>query len=929
MSTSSFQASTDRTSTSGRTIIIGIGMFGLQVVSLLLSRLEVYYRFAKDSNPNQRLITRLGLIDIVNQAPSVTVIERSSAAFAHSKSLQRLILDAELSLNPLQQHRDILSLLDLNQWTTAYSWELWLRQLLIPILTDEWNHRLDFVNAQLYIVATGADLLALPVFDWIDTIQKLHPAIHINFVISEGQTTTDAAEILTWLGNPRLKKPLIRSYLLQQTKINYALVANPGELALIACNFLDTIICSDLGNHLVEQRLPDEAEYLNREVYSSIGAAKLYIPIAEVSSDILERVARQYIATHLNSKDPAPEISGQILTDASEFKLDTQIRMALMDLPITIKARHQPIIWRFLNRLHRSGIIRQPINQAPYLRLNRQYWKQFERNYNQEVSVAGWWQALTQFETLLFETELGTWLNTAGSRLGLSLADEQAVNQLNDYEEDFTQQALRINSLGSATDKAIALAHWINTKLPILLVDQSKLVSGLLQTFLTKIQIQGLEPMPTLTTWLGKWLWRDRIRKGFLYQLMTGYRRSVSYGIAEDPRYLGNLSRRLEQLPQTWNELRQQLDLWQRTYDIKKYQPLQQTSSANQKLGRAKKRLIQAMQTQPYPIAVMARLWIIWIVPLIIGTFGLVHNHFQLPPTVQGQLTSFVIGWTLVQISLFILIQGSAKLRIRWWKMQIETQIFRNLDQVIESQVYATTLTTPQALIKQVNAQTLPSISLMTAYLQVLERELTAPEPTDPSQPASLRATVIGATNRLQRQIMDQAQSIPQSLAYQPIGEDYIRTLLAGYLEYQIDQQSGIWVFQPQQLTTQLGSAEQLSNYLWKTLQAAIVDNFVETVRYHEMIRLPAMLESRDYEHIAIQSIIDDLQMRSRPLVTKPLFGARQLFSDPITYISLHTDSSKSFFRRIIKNQHIYYNATVDPFGMGLITVIDGISPSI
>lgn len=226
-----------------RTVVIGLGEFGLQALSLLLPRLEVYYQFV-DPTSQPQVLARLGLLSRENGGIAYHTIDRSSAAFANTREIQELILHPPPpSAGPIRPR--LLQLIDLQLPEQPTSLRAWLNRLIHPAISDNLSYSESIAHLNLYIVVSASesnadDLKAL--INELALIQR--PPITINLIghlgiplMANDPAEAQSAGFLSQLpllanGGVRIQ----RIYLLDRSKQNLASMDSLGETALAVCN---------------------------------------------------------------------------------------------------------------------------------------------------------------------------------------------------------------------------------------------------------------------------------------------------------------------------------------------------------------------------------------------------------------------------------------------------------------------------------------------------------------------------------------------------------------------------------------------------------------------------------------------------------------------------------------------------------------------
>jgi len=821
-----------------RTVVIGLGSFGLQVVALLLPRLEVYYHLVasraeersgeKNTLPAiegphaAKLLTRCGLLTRSANTLDYLILDRSVEAFTRVREIQRAILLQEHgSATSLATELQKLLAIDRGKWQSGLDEKEWLESLIRPILADAWDYTNPFVHLNVYLIASGQENYVDDIYALAQKLADFRVPMTVNLLMNMGALGNQLAQqdaqnsLAALMGDTRRASLLQQIYLVDHSKANQAVTESPGEAAMIVCNFLDSLVFSALGDKIAENTLPDSDYLLYYAPVSAIGAAKLYVPIAEVSAELLDEFVADRIRERLRPSRSNTEIKAQQQRSDGEVDL---IRLCQRGLGGLVGLQMVPrqtgwqrfwdrIMSRFRGHEKNDELLkrRQLILQLPRLQVSRRYWRDTLQARGRRPTADVWWETLQEFRRDVL-AQLPTWLDTAATRLGMAIKDEQMVSDLAQalHASEPFAQALQNSSMQERANK---LQEWIEQHANGGPVYDPDLEKEILSDLFNHPTINA--PLKAVPNWLGHRWWHMPPKKsGYLPTLDQTLREELAKWVADDTTGLKLAVARLKGMEERFRKAQQVLQAWQseaqwtiRSASIKKDE---------QALKKAKKELIDALKARPYPSALIGRLLVLWLLPLFLALHGLITERLTLPTEWNEQRLTLIVGWTLAFVLIYLLRMGMANLRI--WRVQrrIERVVLESLDQAIEQEVYgsvqitaadgtsqqtsnATNSTLTQVQSGPHRPRLHKQIGLLASYLQAFERLFVAPSQEDMGLPSSLLATFQETLDAFESDRTSNMTTAPECLVYRSIGHEMTRSLLETYLQNEWDDIPNVW----------------------------------------------------------------------------------------------------------------------------------------
>jgi hypothetical protein len=426
-----------------RTVVIGLGNFGLRVVSLLLPRMETHYRFGTPESQNVRILARCGLVGRRPGEPvACLALERPilENAFVHARAIQRAVLlqEAGRSEAITEQVRGYLDIK--TGWSSSVTPASWVKDLARPILADAWNYTDSFVHLNAYLIASVSEDVQDLIASLALAIATLQAPVTLNVILNvdvnaqRPTTNGQSAQAKITAIEQHLDRLSLRRriYLVGQSKVNRALTQFPGEIELTVCNFLDTFIFTALGDMLAENALEDQVGMLNQAPFCLLGAAKRYIPIIEAFDQIVDDTVSEVLREHLGSDIATIGSAAPFVPLHSEFDPQAVYAAALHDLPVMID---QPPGWRHRMRARiprwrmraphtLAHELSELAQELPHLEFDRSYWRAALRKRRWPLPVKEWWPALVEYQNQL-EQQIQLWSNSVSDRLGVELTPQQ------------------------------------------------------------------------------------------------------------------------------------------------------------------------------------------------------------------------------------------------------------------------------------------------------------------------------------------------------------------------------------------------------------------------------------------------------------------------------------------------------------------------
>ena len=934
-------------------MVIGLGELGLQAISLLLPRLEVYYQFVAEG-PQPPSVARLGLVSRQGGAAEYQIVERAPAAFANTAEIQRLVLRPPSGGGSVSAR--LLSLIDAPSPTQPASLRAWLEDLIRPAITDVPDHTSSIIHLNLYLIASAGE----QVFEDLEAIvrelaERRKPPITVNLLahLSAPVVAGDSAGVqsASFVGRlPALAaggNRIQRIYMLDHSKQNLAATESLGEEATAICNFLEQLILGSLGDRLVEMGLPDVAALAIATPYSTFGAAKLYVPIAEISSDLLT----QFVAELLQREIGAARSGDADLAAALERSLAMRrlCEDVLNGLPVEpvahsswLRVRLQELAWWLRGEGGEPEALRERLLRGvPRLRVSRRRWRLRLRSLGRRATADGWWRALSEFEAELLGRMYQLAVAQASQRLGVEVEDERLASALLNAPARRDPIAGEV-AQGSVQQRAARLSLWARGRRADLQPVVASLRAESEERIFGNQAIEARQLLPMLGAWLGHWLWAGRAGGGRLAELVAELRRASAVALAQSVAWAAPLAQSLVVARTQVAALREQLGAWADTVAARGDDDALRASRRH--LADEQAALVAALHTRPYPGALLVRLAVLWLLPTFIALFA-ARTNLALPAAFAAQLPNLIVGYTAAIIGIYVLVLVAAALRRARAQRRIENLVFAHVAHAYERLLFAADVPPPPASLTAALAPAAPAAppaqaavaeeptpGVIPAYLCAFERLLLAPALPDPRLPNSLFATLDGARGLIAAGYNpDSAQPRPESVLCRSVGDRLTRELLDQILRDHLATRQTKLAIDPFRLAHELGSPAAVNDFLRQTLKTQLGREYVATVRAADVLRLRNLLLLPEHRHVNVAQVIDDLQLRARPMVSMAQGASRQVLSrETRHYIAAMPEVTDELLRpQLGREQGLHVNAVRDPYGIGFATVVHGLSAEV
>lgn len=910
-----------------RTVVIGLGDFGLHVISLLLPRLETYAQFVDHPAPAPKQLTRCGLVARRSGHVAYCDLDRDAAlrALCTVHEIQHAVL-AQHGGTAATTSQMLHTLLGIDSsWDSASSQHDWVVRLLRPILADAHDYATTFAHLHVYLIVSADDMLMDDMYELARTLKDLKAAISVSLIVNVGFTTSSLwrAEQIAQQAIDRLQAHPQRAWLFHQiyvvdhSKINQALTEVPGEAAMMVCNFIDTAVFSTLGDTVSERLLPDTYDSLFPSPYNALGAAKLYIPVGEISSELVGSAVAKIIRERL-TQEPSPDDTTQQVAAAHELDLFRVGSVGVVNLPITLHPRFnrwqrfwmQRPQWRSLSPDQEEDLRRQRLLIAlPRVRLRRRYWRAFRQAYGRRLPTDVWWLALQALEADVAR-QLPNWLATAAAQIGVSLPDEQLAAQ-------FAQALAQVDPLVQELQttpvalRAAKLGDWMIAQRPDLATQSQRFESDAAEQFAQADARHSNSTLGLSPSWLGWWLWLNRpASDGYLGQQLARWKQQSANLIAHTSVGMKLTLIQLAELRANYEEARQRLAaqaIETQSLGAQMIQQLQQ-----QRLEHHKQRLVAALRSRPYWSAWLVRLLLVWGIPLSLALLA-VQNDPAAFPGIAAQPISAAAWWTVGVLAFYTLIMLASMGRIWLAKRRIETLILARIDQQIEAAFYAGSGTDAPGPV--------------AAYLNAFERLMVAPAHDDLPETASLLATLESVYGRLNpdHQADVDVPSMPQCVVYQSICDDAVRYLLETRMQDKLRPEAGLWQVDPGQINQYLHAPTSLTAYIQRTLRTLMMDQYTRIARSQPELQLQSLLRLPEYRMLVPAQLVADLRLRAKPFLDfSSVPQASTHTRETISYISV-PDTTPLLIPEP-NEHHVFANRSCDPFAISCTTIIHGIA---
>lgn len=910
-----------------RSVVIGLGDFGLHVISLLLPRLEAYDQFVVRGAHPFKVLTRCGLIGRRFNQLHYLDLDRdvSLRALCAVREIQHTVL-VQPSGSAQTTRSSLQALLGIeNAWDGTISQHDWVIRLTRPVLADAWDYATSFAHLHMYLVVSADDQLMQDVYQLAQTLRKLQASITVNLIINVGFTTEslwqaeqNAHQVINQL-QAYAQRELIfhHMYVVDHSKINQALTELPGEAAMMVCNFIDTTIFSMLGDTLAERLLPDTDDSLRQSPYSALGAAKLYVPVAEISSELVGAVVAQMLRERLTQEPSATDVTAQQTRAAQELDLLHVGRVSVRDLPVTVRPRFSRWQRLWMNRPRVRALSfeqeeererQRQLMGLPHVQLRRRYWHTLRRAYGRRLPPDVWWSALEALEGEVTR-QLPSWLATAARQLGVSLHDEQisahlahALSQRDPIAQDLQN--------GAADLRALKLREWVIQRRADLGAQAQQLEADAKDQLVDRAHTSGSAP-DIASSWLGWWLWlRPGTRSGYVLEQTSQLKRECADLIANSRVGLRLALARLAALQESHQIARQSLVVWAAEMHGLGTQTRQQFQQ--QQLEHRKQQLIVALRNRPYWSGWIWRLLLTWLIPLCLALIAIQGDMSATLAQVATEPSRTVALWTAGVVAFYTLILLGTLGRVWLAKRRIERFVLERIDQQIETAFYAgIDHGTPGPTV---------------AYLNAFNRLVVAPMHQYQSQPSSLLATAETTLALLSQETqLHGYDAPPECVVYRSICEESVRQILETRMNAELRPQADGWSVDSAQIASYLHGPESLTAYIRRTLRTSVMNQYIRIARGQPGLQLQSLLNLPEHRAVIPGQLLSDIRLRAKPfldLSSSP--QASEETRETVTYISV-PDTTPPLVP-VPKEHHVFLNQSCDPFGITCLSIVNGIA---
>lgn len=917
-----------------RSVVIGLGDFGLQAISLLLPRLEVYYRFvATEAQPP--IITRLGLVRYENGLNAYYTIDRSADAFVNVLHIQERIL--RLSMSAEQRWRDLLQLIGLQRADQPTSLRAWLDNLVQPVISDSLNYSESISHLHLYLIisACETDIKALSaLIDELALIRR--PPMTVNVVgyldaplFDQDPSEAKIVDFLNQLVRLACGGTKIHQiYLLDRSKQNLANVDSIGEAAFGVCNFLEQMVLSRLGDEVAERSLPDNAILAKYAPFCSFGAAKLYVPIAEITGELIEQIVTERLQKEVQ-RQLRDNIQDDIQYIAEQFEQNLNLgrlcSIILRDTPFELVPPPpswyitlQELYWRFRGEAETPDIVRERLmRQVPRLRVSRRQWRKRLAMYGKRPSPEIWWRALYMFAFYLMGQISPLVIRRGAQRLGIRIADETLVYRLRTADErgDPIVNVLLDNN---HSQRAEQLKNWITQQQLKVQPPIEHVLSGVAEQIFANKTISSSHLLSTLGIWFGHRLWVTQPQTGRLGAFNQEIRRYVASMLAHNLAWVKPLAQILQKQQRTITRVESYLKAWQETDAMHSLQHTPEVIKL--RFRKARERLIRAMRARPYPAALITRLAVLWVLPILLAIIA-AQSGIMLPSPWGEQLVTLIVSYTAGIVMIYVLVMGLALLRQQAAQRDLENLFFDYIARQVERAIYGVDYGSPSF------QEAALSVGVIPAYLQAVKRLLVAEPLPDPKLPNSLYAVLATTHDQLSFALKPIETARFESILYQSIGDNVTRELLKDSFYRYIEQHNIELQTDVEELIQHLDSSDLLSFYLRKKLKIRITNEFSSAVRSTQSLLLHHILLLPEHQQIGFNNLINDMRLRSKPMLSLAQGFAQQALSREIfQYFGLTPQMIASNIQHQIDcHAQCYTYMTCDPYGLSCITFVQGL----
>lgn len=449
---------------STRSVVIGLGPFGLDVAALLVPRLAL---LRQGEDPAALPLAQVGLVARQGEHNACLIAEDPTALLANITSVQHFVV-REASTAARSAYEGWLQRLLGQDWSpleaTAFAKDSkWLKRLILPALADHPHRPLGIARLQVYLLLdhNESTLYIEQIISLLRAIQDIAGApLVITLIVQWDPDDGKPGEedllckleraVVDHNGDDLL---IHQVFLLSDRKEDFSRSAERGERALVACNFLEGVLTSELSTQLLEYSSPPEANSL---CIGTLSATKLYSPVAEVLAEQLyeesgRRLGQMYLAEPGQQALAAEQTKG-----SGSLSLLSVSRRAVAGLPIRVKPRsrwwdlllRKLTLWPLQLSSEEAVLHETLLDEVPHIEVDRLRWFNHLRPISPPPEPAGfddkidqWWRELIRFRTAILEGVEGdgqmsspsstatfdTWVSNAVANLGLSPEEKHSV----------------------------------------------------------------------------------------------------------------------------------------------------------------------------------------------------------------------------------------------------------------------------------------------------------------------------------------------------------------------------------------------------------------------------------------------------------------------------------------------------------------------
>lgn len=821
----------------GRVAVVGMDLFGLEVLSILLGRMYIHRKFTVHPRYTQLPLATFVWVEADQQAFRSVKYDHSNEeqAFNNFGPIYRKILhnrnqdlqgELRKSLHPFPD--DGSSCQQASQSVAYNEQDLsrWAYNLLFPIACDTPQQPLSSIHIDVYFASSVTQNAVDCILQMARALTGLHQPVSLHLILNthnDNPFPVIPAKLVEQKDNLALFQT---RYVLSPKKHNYSAVASVGEIAIAAANYLDAAIFSLMPNAETEhQGIDDIRHFTSAAPWSTFGAVRMHIPIAEAHSFAIEKQVQLTIQNYLDEHQVEVSLPKHI---QQSFTAITVCKDAMEDLPIQVLPRRKRLR-HWLDTILPHGLQRRIAQLTseelaiyhtfPRLMLDRRHWRirlqqklgSAYTTYGRVPCVHDWWKAVCELEKEIEERDIADWMAQAKERIGVeSITPHPSPSHLDADARANDHAVASITPHHPSPSQTTDEIQDILKKLPpdSLLARQHSVLENTLASYIAT---------PT-----------------------AGIKSALSF-----IKKMGDNYQTFVQAQQIWNK--------QQRYTNDKL------SQLDDRLTIMKQDLVRVIRTRIFPVSLILRISFIWMFiayllsffVLYLSSFDISQQIYSFATWLQENARTFVILWTVECIAIYILILNGYRFREKLLQKRMENVVLNKIDAIIEQQTFGQNLT-PKGLYE----------SYLLACERIFFNRVQSPDP----QLSSLAATVDSAIRKLERRQVKEIPSILTSSLDQPIGYTTIQRIFAEKIHRKTVALESQWKIPLTALTDKLHDPQRLAETIHEEFYRHISQRAYETVQPFSDLSLATVFAHEGVGQREYQQLQDELRARAQSM---------------------------------------------------------------